>query len=279
MVFVDGLGLGQADASVNPLYSGVCPSLLDFIRKHAVPVDVTMNVPGLPQSATGQTALLTGINAARLEGRHIEAFPGPSLKQTIRQHNIFRQVLERGKTAAFANAYYTDDMDAIRAYRRQSVTTVATLSAFDEVRSLKHLKAGQAVFHDLNRAGLRQRGYDTPLIAPREAAGHLINVAREHHFTLFEYFQTDRAGHSNDAAFKRRVLAELDEFFAELVLQAGQAGLLLALASDHGNIEDSSTTAHTFNPVPFAAAGPKARNLLDSVKSITDVTPALLDCI
>lgn len=61
--------------------------------------------------------------------------------------------------------------------------------------------------------------------------------------------------------------------------EAASGRLLLALTSDHGNIEDISTSAHTKNSVPFAAVGPGAWALMAEVASIADVTPAIVSML
>ena len=53
-------------------------------------------------------------------------------------------------------------------------------------------------------------------------------------------------------------------------------GISIAMSSDHGNIESISAKGHTRNPVPLVACGECAAPLLDHVKSLVDVTPALL---
>ena len=83
LIFVDGVGLGCANPVRNPIQAGAFPVLHALLHEHAVPVNVSMEVEGYPQSATGQTALLTGINAAQAIGRHVEGFPGPSLRAII----------------------------------------------------------------------------------------------------------------------------------------------------------------------------------------------------
>ena len=40
-----------------------------------------LGIEGLPQSATGQTALFTGINAAQLLGRHLFGFPNQPFRR------------------------------------------------------------------------------------------------------------------------------------------------------------------------------------------------------
>ena len=50
------------------------------------------------------------------------------------------------------------------------------------------------------------------------------------------------------------------------------------MTSDHGNIEDASTRAHTLNPVPLLVRGPLAEELAP-VGSILDVTPKLVELL
>lgn len=276
MVFVDGLGLGRPDPESNPVYSGACPVLRSLL-KDAEAIDAVMGVPGLPQSATGQTSLLTGINAQKQLGRHIEGFPNKELREIIRQENIFGKMTERGYTSTFANAYYLQAYSSAELRLRRSVTTVATEAAFGKFRGLEDMLAGRAVFQDLTREQLRKRGYDGPLIEPEEAGRHLIEISRAHHFTLFEYFQTDIAAHRGDPEVLRGVLSSLDRFLGVLLESLRGANELFMLTSDHGNLEDCSTRTHTANPVPFVARGAGASLLKPRVKSLQDVVPALLE--
>lgn len=275
-VLVDGLGLGSRDAALNPIRGGACPVLESLLDRHAVPIDAGMGVPGIPQSATGQTALVTGQNAAQAMGRHVEGFPGPALREIVRAHNIYDRLAAMGFRSTFANAYFTTDMDEVRTRKVQSVTTVAALKAFGVVRDLNAMLAGKGVCQDLTRASLRERGYDGPLVTPAQSAADLLGIAAEHDFTLFEYFQTDRVGHKGDRDDVLRVLAQFDAFLQGAMGFAGQPGCLLVLTSDHGNIEDASSRQHTGNPVPLVAIGEGAAFLKERARSITDVTPLLL---
>lgn len=273
-IFVDGLGLGSPDPARNPVISGPCPTLRTLLAEHTSPIDPTLGVPGTPQSATGQTAMLTGINAAKHVGRHVEGFPGPELKRIIREHNIHGQLSRIGRRSTFANAYYITDIEQIVQARIQSVTTVAALSGLGSVRGMDRLLRNEAVYQDLTRSLLRPRGYEGPLVTPEESATHLLAIAREHHFTLFEYFQTDRIGHRGDMAAAHRILGELDRFMTAILNNA--AGITLLLTSDHGNIEDMHTRSHTLNAIPFTAVGPGAATLRERVHSLTDITPAIV---
>lgn len=271
-VFIDGLGLGSDDPSVNPLAcvkGGRSLSLLGSMLAQSIPLDASLGVLGLPQSATGQAALLTGINAPQLMGRHIEGFPPPRLKALVQENSIFFKLLAAGKTCTFANAYFIDDVAQIPT-KRESVTTVATLAAFGGVRGKDELSKNRAVYHDLTREALRPRGYSGPLISPEEAAGHLIDIAADHDFTLFEFFQTDHAGHSGDEQRVFQTLEKLDRFFAALSSFDG----LLLMTSDHGNIEDLSTRTHTSNPVPLYASD---STFFQTLERIDQFTPAVVE--
>ena len=273
-MFVDGLGWGPDDPAVNPV-AAHAPRLHAWLRAHGSPIDATLGVPGLPQSATGQTALLTGVNAPAAVGRHVESFPGPALQDIVRAHNLLGVLARRGYRVTFANGYFMDERTERMIRNRPSVTTVAAMSATGRVRGREEMLRGEAVCHDLTRERLRHRGYDGPLITPAEAARHLGGIARTHDFTLFEYFMTDLVGHRGDDAERVRVLSELDEFWAELRNFLSDPRHLLLFTSDHGNVEDPTTTAHTMNPVPYAAEGCRATEARAGVQSLDGIAPAL----
>lgn len=277
LFFVDGLGLGEPDPERNPLYSGACPTLQRLLDNEATGIDAGLGVDGPPQSATGQATLLTGQNAAALMGRHMEGLPGPRLKEFVREHNLFSELAARGYASTFANAYFTDDVEEVKTRRRQSVTTVSALEAFGGVRHKPHLMRNEAVYQDLTREYLREHGYDGPLVSPAESARHLLSIAEQHSFTLFEYFQTDLAAHRGSDETVRHVLARLDEFLGRVLDFARVPSHLFVLTSDHGNIEDSGTRTHTVNPVPLVVLGQHAERLQRRVRSLVDFVPALLE--
>jgi 2,3-bisphosphoglycerate-independent phosphoglycerate mutase len=278
LVFVDGLGIGPNDPAVNPIARGACPLLRSWIAGPSAAVDARLGVPGLPQSATGQATLYTGVNAARLIGRHREGFPNAPLRDLIRRGNLFQALLNRGDRPTFANAYWKARHGAIERGFPASVTTVMTLSALGTVRTPDDLAAGRAVYHDITRRHLRTRGYEGPLVEPEEAAGHLVSIAEEHTLTLFEYFMTDLTAHRGGAQDQENALRDLDRFLAALQSFPSERNLLV-LISDHGNIEDSRVRTHTRNPVPLIAFGAGADRLRNAVRSLVDFTPRLLEVL
>lgn len=120
LLFVDGIGLGRRDPAVNVFLRARLPHLTDLMggrpviaesvpargaHSFAVAVDAALGMPGLPQSATGQTAILTGVNAPQAISRHLNGYPTPRLRRILLAHSIFKQVRELGYSATFLNAY------------------------------------------------------------------------------------------------------------------------------------------------------------------------------
>lgn len=275
LVFIDGLGL-RPPAEDNPVNPRVCPTLCRLIDEQSVAIDPRMDVPGLPQSATGQVALYTGVNSALRMGRHKEGFPGPTLNAIIEESNLFKTLDARGLRCCFADGYYADTIDDLRCRRFKSVTTVMALTTPKVIRLAPELLSNQAVLHDLTRESIRTKGFPGPFITPEKAAEHLLLMSLSNDFTLFEYFLSDLAGHSQSYEQASKVLGEIDAFLSALLPPLLEKQMLFLLTSDHGNIEDLSTRGHTANDIPFIAIGPGSETLLANVKRITDITPQLL---
>ena len=279
LLFIDGLGL-PSDVPLRETVYRAAPTFVDLIEAHGVAIDATLGVPGTPQSATGQATLLTGVNAARVNGAHLQGFPNAVLRGLIEAENVFAKLLIRGVPCTFANAYvHAPGRELPTALR--SATTVATLAAFDgRTRNRTELMRGEAVYHDITRHSLVQRGIlDVPRIDEAEAAQHLMAVCRSVRFCLFEYFLTDIAGHRGTGDDREGVLASVDRFLACLIQSLDPVHDLLLLVSDHGNIEDGSRRGHTMNPVPWIAVGAGAEVARSHCRSLVDVTPVIVSLL
>lgn len=275
-LFIDGVGL-RKPAADNPLNQEVCPTLWRLFERHAKPIDACLGVEGLPQSATGQATMFTGVNCAAAVGRHCEGFPGADLRKIVEENNLFIELKRRGKRVRFADAYLVDSAEEIAARRFKSVTTVMALTAPESLSMTGDLMADRALMQDLTRETIQDRYPDIPVISPQRAAEHLFSIARNHDFTLYEFFQTDVSGHSMDYARACEVLRVYDAFLATLIRFTEAAGITLVMTADHGNIESMSARGHTRNPVPFVVFGPGEGFIRDKVASLVDVTPALLE--
>jgi len=289
LLFVDGLGIA-ASVPGNPLadatYRGLArigagfplAGMEDGETRHGAEssvraVDATFGVPGLPQSASGQTALFTGIPAPIVVGRHVNGFPTQALREILLEHSILKVLHDAGKSVTFLNAFRDLDENRQARGRRLSCSTVATLAAHVPFRSLADIYDGTAVYHDVTGEFLIARGYDAPLRTPEESAAAALGVSLENDLTLFEYFMTDRAGHSMDKQDVYRALSTLDRFVAEMLRLTSQANdaPVIVLSSDHGNIEDVCQRTHTRNPVPFAIWGLYREQRDEALASTLDV--------
>ncbi len=274
---VDGLGLGEPDAVQNPLavartkwfrcFRGQIPGT---DGSSVVPTDASLGVPGLPQSATGQTALLTGLNAPLLVGRHIQGFCTPTLASLLAEHCVFRTISLRGGRVACANAFTGPR------HRFPSVTTVASRAAEVRLRDLGDLTRGQALHHDFTNHLLKIRGHPLPLLSPEEAADCLAEITLAHDLTYYEYIQTDTAGHARDMDRAVALLEGLDRFISGLVDRLDLSRHLLVLVSDHGNVEDLSTAGHTWNHVPTMVWGRGKESFAHRIQALIDIAPTLL---
>ena len=274
-LFIDGVGL-RPPARDNPVHAGNCPTLCRLIAEHAVHIDACLDTPGLPQSASGQTSMFTGVNAASQMSRHCEGFPGPTLRRLIEDDNLFLRLTRDGLRCRFADAYLVDSVDDIRVRRFKSVTTVMALTCPESICVQDDLNENLAVSHDITRTGLIEKGIAVLPVTPQQAAEHLFQVARAYDFTLYEYFQTDLAGHSCNYDHACETLRLLDRFLDIVVKLCRGANILLLLTSDHGNIEDMSVRGHTRNPVPFIALGPGAEALRADITRLDQITPRLV---
>jgi 2,3-bisphosphoglycerate-independent phosphoglycerate mutase len=291
LLFIDGFGLGEADSAQNPLarfHSAFFHSLLHgSLTKQCsqiisdvfclIPVDATLGVSGLPQSATGQTTLFTGVNAAKHMGHHVSAFPGPQLAKIIAEHGILRQLQQQGYGVTSANAYLSDYFQLVASRkRRHSATTLAILGAGLSLRSIEDIKSGQAIYQDITNEMLGSFGItDIPVIDPWQAGVNLAKLVKQYDLTLFEYFQTDRIGHKQNWLKAELIIKDLDGLLCGF-WQACQGDCTLILTSDHGNFEDLSVKTHTLNQVPLLIVGAKCREIARQITDLTSITPAIL---
>lgn len=288
-VFLDGVGLGPAGES-NPFWTARMPALRGLLGVPLVGglsvdrpglllkgVDACLGVEGLPQSATGQTALFTGINAAAVEGMHIPAWPTAKLRDIIARHSLLKRAVEAGFHATFANAYSERYWQLVKQRKLcHSASTLTSMAAGLPFRTLDDLRRGNAVYWDITHLVARVYSqFDVPLIAPQKAGTRLARLSQTHDLVMYETFLPDLVGHGRGPLDPVTFLDEmLDPFFAGL-LEAIAPGTSIVVCSDHGNMENTRSKAHTRNPVPLLVTGPGA-DAFRNATAITDVAAGIL---
>lgn len=283
LFFIDGLGIGTR-GPFNPLdnLKDAAP-LAVFQNEPAEPLfdgivvatDPRLGVEGRPQSASGQTTILTGINAPAQLGYHKQGFPNQPLLEIINAHSIFRQLRDAGVgPVTFANAY-TDRFFNERP-RWISATTAAVEAAGLSFRNMTDLKNGAAVFMDFTNRVLIERGVDVSERTEQEAAAVLARIVSENRFTLYEYFITDKVGHEQDMQQAKEILTSLARFIREVLGRLDLERTTVILTSDHGNIEDLSSRNHTLHAVPTIIWGAQREQIAARIKNLADITPAIV---
>jgi 2,3-bisphosphoglycerate-independent phosphoglycerate mutase len=279
-VFIDGLGLGVEDKFINPVYAANAPTIQNILGSRAIPTDTSLGVKGLPQSATGQTTIFTGVNAPQVLGRHLSGQPTLTLKKIIIRNNLFKELIRMGFTVTSSNVYREEYLKKMlnpkeRRYR-PSVTTVMGLSVRLKFRNVQDYIDANGVYHDITGQIIKDSGYSVPLITPQEAAERLYRISRYNDFTLFEHFMTDIIGHKKDMELAVKEIELLDEFLRELIKLVDPEEDILFITSDHGNIEDISVNTHTMNKVPTVILGKLPKKSDIKIGSLVDIMPAVL---
>ena len=283
LFFIDGLGIGT-HGSHNPLdgLEGAAP-LANFLdEKPEIPfdgvlveTDARLGVDGRPQSASGQTTILTGINAPARVGYHKEGFPNRALLDVINEHSIFVQLKRAGVAPiTFANTYTQRFFD--KRPRWISATTAAVEAAGLQFNKVEDLKAGRAVYQDFTNQMLIERGEQVEPRTAEQAGDVLASIVANHRFTLYEYFITDKLGHAQDGEVARSVLHNLARMIRRVLANIDLTSTTMILTSDHGNIEDLSTRSHTLNPVPTIIWGTSSQQIANRISCLADITPAIV---
>lgn len=283
LIFIDGLGIGENNKFKNPCALPGIHLFNNYLTEEfpkqipydgiVKPIDCSLGVKGLPQSATGQTALFTGKNAAQILGRHVSAFPNQKLRTILAEHSLFQKIVDAGKTISFSNAYlpifFERGPEALLKYL--SVTSILNWKAGLKFHNLDDLRNGKCIYHDLTNQEIIKKGFDIPQFQVEKAGHILADISKNHDFVLYEYFKTDRAGHEQDLDEANNLLAQLEQLVLAIISKIDLSETLLILTSDHGNIEDISIKHHTKNSVPLMAWGNHKKEMLSGVESILHV--------
>jgi hypothetical protein len=296
-IFLDGVGLGQPDPDHNPFVTAAIPTLMGLLngqrpladtpriesaRSLFIPTDASLGVSGPPQSATGQAAILTGLNVPQLIGGHWGPKPTTAIADIIRGDSLFVKLKARGLGAVLLNAYPQRYFDVITSGRRNySAVPLAVAAAGIPLFTTDDLRAGHALSADFTGEGWRgELGVpDAPIYSLREAGHKLAELALRYHFSFFEHWITDVVGHRGDLADARRVLERFDAVLGGLLEAWDDDAGLIVITSDHGNIEDLSHKHHTLHLVPTFLIGAQRQGFANTLTDLTHFTPAILQML
>ena len=286
-LFLDGVGLGSQDAEVNPFVRAKTP-FLETLLGHKLTseakeiskpelvfrhLDASLSYPGLPQSATGQTTLLTGKNAAEIMQGHYGPWPGPSLKAELAKGSLFSEVPPGH--ALLANTYPPGYFKALESKKQKvNVPVYAAQQAGLSLLTLEDYLAGRGISLDLTGEYLGKFG--AKLMTPFAMGQRLDALAKEHSFSFLDYWPSDHVGHRGSFADALLLIEKIDAFIAGLAQNL--EGLTLLICSDHGNLEDKSIKTHTLARVPLIVLG-KGAGVFQAAQSLLDIAPAIREYV
>ena len=295
LIFLDGVGIGKANETENPFFReefnftrklfGSVPHLKNRFLKNddgvcVFPADATFNAPGLPQSGTGQTAILCGIDAVKIAGKHFGPFPHSSLNEVLKEKNIYTELRKLGLSSIFANAYPPKFFDYLnKGHARVAATTKAAQFGNIALNTIENLNRGDGLSHEIdNSRWIEKLRLPVKKITAETAANNLLSLATKFNFVFYEYFYTDHWGHGRNLDFYSHGIKVLNQFLLHLIknLKAGQT---LIICSDHGNFEDLSVKTHTRNPVFMLSAGENSDIVSNKIKTIADIKSTAIEIL
>ena len=128
--------------------------LVDTDRASLLALDACLGVDGIPQSATGQASLFTGINVSARLGAHEGPKPTPPIVDLINHGTLLTQLHAHGKTAALLNAFPPRYFESIEnGYHLPGVIALSVNQAGFHLKTLTDLFAGNAISADFTAEG------------------------------------------------------------------------------------------------------------------------------
>ena len=285
-IFLDGVGLGEDNPAKNPFarfktkFFGRQAARAFEMPGEVVSTDAHMGIPGLPQSATGQTALFTGYNGPQILGRHVNGFPTFTLRPYFKEKNILKVMNEAGLNATLINSYssvYLKRLEHPRAERMLSASSLMQKHSGKPYFTTEDYLAGRSLYMDMNNWFLRKNGLDVPLAKPYDNGRQLVKIARGYDLVVYEYFFTDKVGHEQSWGAAKRIIGHVDQFLSGVWAELNPEKETVVVSSDHGNLEDLSVKTHTRNPVGTFLYGKEQRRFSENVRALMDIPRVILD--
>ena len=284
-VFIDGIGLGAPCRESNPFaryrshFFSVLGGKSSFPAPgDIIPTDPHMGVWDTPQSATGQTALFTGVNGPKILKRHVTGFPTYTLRPVFKEKSIIKRFVESGKKATLLNSYTDGYLDKIRSRRGQRFMSASSLTQAASglpFFTMKDYLEGRSLYMDITNWFLKSSGMDISITSPVKTGRKLVSLSKNYDLVLYEYFFTDVIGHEADMRSARRILNHIEGLLEGVWEEMNPEKELFILSSDHGNFEDLSHTHHTNHLVPTIVYGKSSDILKKRIKFLFDIPNAI----
>lgn len=249
---LDGVG-HPLDAPPDSPWAQALGTLRPLVEAGAA-LDATLGVPGLPQSGTGQSCWLTGQDAVRLMGQHFGPHPGPTLQRLLRAQALPVRLVQAGARVSLANHYAPAYFEP---QRRPGVGCFPF--AFQAAGLILNPPGVPLVPATLGLGFQAPWAPESLSLEDVERLGvRLARAARDWDLLVLDLWFSDLLGHAGRdpvppgvRTAARAYLSRVDALLRGLL----DGGAVVALSSDHGNMENLRVKAHTVARVPLAASG------------------------
>ena len=282
VIFLDGVGIGQNDSDFNPCLHSKFQFFSSYDnlpfngKKYAL--DARLNIDGFPQSATGQTTIYTGKNTAKLIEKHLFGFPNEKLKQLLVKDSIFKKLVSMGYRCKFINAFRPVFFTSPELFKniRMSATSEMNRATGLSFNTLKDIINKKALYHDFTNNEIIEKGFQLPKYDSDLASSILVNQSNQNDLVLYEYFLTDKAGHSKDINYAISEINKVESLIYKVAEKLDGTVNSLIVCSDHGNIEDIRSKSHTLNP---AFLGVWINKHIKTPKSLLDIYSLIIELV
>jgi 2,3-bisphosphoglycerate-independent phosphoglycerate mutase len=295
LIFLDGIGLGEDDALVNPFAVMNTPTLhtlsggrrwlrgierVESDRAIFLPTDAVLGIHKLkPASGSGQATILTGRNISQEIGEHYGPKPSKPIRDILDVDNLFITLKEAGRSALLVTPHPPMWFKGIESGRRlPGSIEYAVRAAGAPLLTEQDYYHGEAISPDwTGQSWADYLGYrDAPIYTPEDAGRRLAELGRQHDFTMFNTWITDEIGHRGTVEQGVDFMETTDRVFQGLLAEWKDEDGLIVLTSDHGNMESIGERGHSLNEVPTLAIGGGREQFAQDFRSLVDITPGIL---
>jgi len=292
-LFLDGIGLGDDDPTVNPFAAADLPTLHRLTngkrwlrdtgiqrsqRAVFIPTDPRMGVEGRPQSGSNQAAMLTGRNIAAIIGRHYGPKPNEAIRNILTEDNFFMMVRRAGKTAAMLDAYPPRLLQDIeRGKTLPSSNQYAAIASGQALFTIEDLRQRRAITAEYTGEAWHKhlKLADTPLYSEYDAGRLLVELSQQYDFAFHSFWMTDFVGHRGSLEQGVELLELFDGVLAGVLDAWDDDEGLVIISSDHGNMEKIGDRRHTENDVPTLIIGNEKDTFAEGFAQLTDFVPRM----
>lgn len=254
---LDGVG-HPLDAPEGSVWEQELPALRPVIAA-GLALDAALGIPGLPQSGTGQTCWLSGLDAVARMGGHFGPHPGPTLQRVLREHALPVRLARAGMRTALANFYAPPYFENLGNAAQPARNRMGCFPFSFRAAGLPLNPADVPLLRATLGLGFQSPWSPLqPVDEARRMGRALGRAAQEFDLIVTDLWFSDLLGHQGrhppspgvrEAGFAW--LARLDALLGGLL----DTGARVVVSSDHGNLENLSVKAHTLARVPFAGVG------------------------